>query len=181
MSRCPPFLALLSLALIGLGSCSDRNDAASALMVETRELIQKAEDERDAEQRLEQLERAEAKLQLIVGKYPSTDIALELTSGRSVGEISLAGLQSTIRVAETLAMVQRADRQREQCFESPSRLCVSFQALAAAQEIEDDGARVRVLVRIAEVQSKAGHRILFLSFCLLFVNVFLYIYIYIPV
>ena len=77
------FLAVAAPALAG------PQERANVLFVEAVKLIQAGNQQQDPDKRLKQLERAQSNLHRIVNDYPSSDLAVQLISGQSIGVISL--------------------------------------------------------------------------------------------
>ena len=75
---------------------ADDSTQANRLLVEAMKLIQAAGTKQTAADRLPLVESALAKLNEIVENHPSTDLAVKLITGQSIGAISLGELTSAI-------------------------------------------------------------------------------------
>ena len=119
-ARC---LFLMTTFLLALSTPADSspNEQANKLFVEAVRLIRVAEDEPSAQKTLELLMQAHDNLQTIVDDYPSTDLAVKLISGQSIGYVSLASVNKAVAAAEVAA-----------CWESPTYACVMLLALTTA-------------------------------------------------
>ena len=87
---------------------ADSQESANALFVEAAQLIQAAKIEQDVEVRLEQISEAHDILQRIIEDYPSSNLAVQLISGQSIGAYSLNGVRSDVAWAYGEALEQRA-------------------------------------------------------------------------
>ena len=72
---------------------------ANALFVESVQLILAAQSEQDVEVRLENLMEAQENLRRIIENHPSSDLAVTLISGRSIGNYSLGRVQAGASLA----------------------------------------------------------------------------------
>ena len=87
-------IALILLAAVA--SCArDPNEEANKIFVEANQLIVTSE-KQDATQAIETLISAENKLQQIITQYPTSNLAVQLTSGQAVGDVSFGRLRAVI-------------------------------------------------------------------------------------
>ena len=86
-------LAVVGALLFSVGSAladfDDDTASANELFVEAVKLVKPVEGEKSFEKTLSVMEEALSKLNEIVDDYPSSDLAVKLISGQSVGGISL--------------------------------------------------------------------------------------------
>ena len=138
---------ILVVILLATPTLADDTATANRLLVEAAELIQSA-DRVPSEQRLGLLRMAQDNLQKIIQLYPSTELAVKLSTGQSIGYVSLAKVDDAVKV------------EKEACWGSPAWACVIVLAVDAAGEIDTHpfyGARrAQVLARIASAQAKSG-------------------------
>jgi tetratricopeptide (TPR) repeat protein len=151
------FLSLLAVVLLLVTGCKkDANEEANKLFVQAQQLLEKAEKQQRPADKLPILHDAEDHLKSIVSEYPSANLAVQLASGQSVGQISFKG------VADTIAEVSEAA-----CFETPSRACLIEQAVRTGQSAKDGVMlqfgcstqgfnRVGFLAQVAVNQKQAG-------------------------
>ena len=131
----------------------DEEAEANKRFVEAVALLEAAEGESAAPAKLSLLEQAEATLQTIITRYPSTTLAVNLASGQQTGNVSLATVATSVEAARGPA-----------CQVAPTSACVIAQALALTQTL-DGWQRSRGLDHITErltnialVQAQAGDR-----------------------
>ena len=144
-----PVLVTLSL------TCGPVDEGAEAnkRFVEAVALLEAAESEPYAPTKLALLEQAETTLQIIITRYPSTDLAVKLTSGQQIGNVSLTTVEAAVEAARGPA-----------CQVAPTAACVIAQAVALAQTLDGrwrSGALrniIRALARIAPAQAQVGDR-----------------------
>jgi hypothetical protein len=81
----------VAIALLFSAGATLADDTASAnkLFVEAVKLVKSAEGEKSFEKTLSVMEEALARLYKIIDDYPSSDLAVKLISGQSVGGVSL--------------------------------------------------------------------------------------------
>jgi tetratricopeptide (TPR) repeat protein len=130
-------------------SCSsDPNEQANRLFVEAQQMIEAA-GKQGPEERLRTLRAAKEKLETIIGKYPSANLAVQLVSGQSVGRISLGGIGEAV-----------GDAAWAVCVTAPTRPCVLDEALRlirATEEAQSRSGRADFeLTSIAGAQAKTG-------------------------
>ena len=140
---------------------ADDTGKANEPLVEAVQLIQSADKAASWEKRLRLSEEALSNLNKIVERYPSTDLAVKLVSGQTIGRISLESAAEAVeeahwrlgREAREAEERRRRDRQREaaareaeeerqrearkaeerqKCLASPTYRCVITRALATA-------------------------------------------------
>ncbi len=148
------YLLLPVLVTLGL-ACGPVDEGAEAnkRFVEAVALLEAAESEPYAPTKLALLEQAETTLQTIVTRYPSTDLAVKLTSGQQIGNVSLATVATAVEAARGPA-----------CQVAPTAACVIAQAVALAQTLDGWGRSqalrnvIRALAGIAPVQTQTGNR-----------------------
>jgi hypothetical protein len=135
---------------VSLASCSDPNARANALFVKAQQLVAESETQ-PPEQRLATLQEAQADMKKIVDDYPSSNLAVQIASGRSDGSLSVAAINLKIAEAEPAA-------EEAMCLRAPTRSCLNFVATRAAMADTDDEQRVTNLASLAEAQAKAGEK-----------------------
>ena len=89
MRRIVAILAVIALLFSAGSALADETSEANKLFVEAVKLVKSAEGEKSFEKTLSVMEEALSKLNEIVDDYPSSDLAVKLISGQSVGGISL--------------------------------------------------------------------------------------------
>ena len=144
-----PVLLTLSLACGPV----DEEAEANKRFVEAVALLEAAESEPAAPAKLSLLEQAETTLQTIIARYPSTELAVKLTSGQQIGNVSLTTVEAAVKDARGPA-----------CQAAPTSACVIAQALVLVQTLEwgQDSAQAhitRALIDIALAQAQAGDRV----------------------
>ena len=92
------FVSILCLSVVPAGA--DDPAQANRLLVEAVKLIQAAEQEQPAPEKLVILESALAKLNQIMDDHPSSDVAVKLITDQEIGILSLPKLMDTIQAAE---------------------------------------------------------------------------------
>ena len=83
-------------------------ERANALFVESVKLIQAAINEPDVEVRLKQLTEAQENLQHIIEDYPSSNLAVKLISGQSIGKYSIDSVRDGVEWAYSEALEERS-------------------------------------------------------------------------
>jgi hypothetical protein len=143
-------MVILSLVMGTMASvwASDDSASANSLFVETVKLIQSSQNTLNNQDKLEQLDAAMSNINQIIDRYPSSDLAVKLITGQSIGNISLDSVAKTIEEVR-----ERAERN---CYEAPATYCVLILALKLAETIEDPSSRSLSLRVIAAAQAKAG-------------------------
>ena len=89
MRRIVAILAVIALLFSAGSALADETSEANKLFVEAVKLVKSAEGEKSFEKTLSVMEEALARLYKIIDDYPSSDLAVKLISGQSVGGISL--------------------------------------------------------------------------------------------
>ncbi|MDC0360831.1 hypothetical protein OAN80_03520 [Alphaproteobacteria bacterium] len=139
----------LMMATVSGALASDDSAKANSLFVEAVQLIQTSQNILNDKEKLEQLDKALSKLNKIIDRYPSSDLAVKLISGQSIGNINLETVAESIKEVEDNA-------KKDACYEAPTTKCVFVIALSEAKTIEDAYGRSGALSGIAEAQAKAG-------------------------
>ena len=102
------FVTVLCLSVVPAGA--DDPAQANRLLVEAVKLIQAAEQEQPASEKLVMLESALAKLNQIMDDHPSSDVAVKLITDQEIGSLSIPKLMDAIEAAEDKAADQHADQ-----------------------------------------------------------------------
>ena len=89
MRRIAAILIAITLLFSAGATLADDTASANKLFVEAVKLVKSAEGEKSFEKTLSVMEEALARLYKIIDGYPSSDLAVKLISGQSVGGISL--------------------------------------------------------------------------------------------
>jgi len=89
MRRIAAILIAITLLFSAGATLADDTASANKLFVEAVKLVKSAEGEKSFEKTLSVMEEALARLYKIIDDYPSSDLAVKLISGQSVGGISL--------------------------------------------------------------------------------------------
>jgi len=89
MRRIAAILIAITLLFSAGATLADDTASANKLFVEAVKLVMSAEGEKSFEKTLSVMEEALARLYKIIDDYPSSDLAVKLISGQSVGGISL--------------------------------------------------------------------------------------------
>ena len=103
MGRIVATLAVIALLFSGGGTLADDAGSANKLFVEAMQLSLSAEDEESLEKKAVALEASLAKLNKIFDEHPSTELAVKLISGQSVGDITLEDVRDAAEGARTEA------------------------------------------------------------------------------
>jgi hypothetical protein len=122
---------------------------ANRLFVETVQLIQSADATLNEDEKLERLGNALSKLNRIIDKHPTSDLAVRLISGQEIGSVSLALVSAAVKDLKEKKLVKN-------CATAPSASCVLLLARIEAEKIEDDFFRSLGLSFIAGVQADIG-------------------------
>ena len=97
------------VAVVALSACStDDSESANRLFVEAVGLIASAEGA-SAQNKVQNLEQAATALDTIVDRYPTTDLAVELSSGQTIGTVSLLIVETLVREARVQACIESAE------------------------------------------------------------------------
>lgn len=132
-----------ALCWLAIPAHASGESRANLLFVEAAKLIGAAEKETGAVRKLELLKSPQRKLDRIVDRHPSTNLAVKLVSGQEIGTISLAGLTDAIEVVTLIS-----------CPQAPTFSCMLSMATATAKTFRNG--RAWTFPRIAEVQVKKG-------------------------
>ena len=89
MRRIAAILIAITLLFSAGATLADDTASANKLFVEAVKLVKSAEGEKSFEKTLSVMEEALARFYKIIDDYPSSDLAVKLISGQSVGGISL--------------------------------------------------------------------------------------------
>lgn len=141
------FVTILCLSVVPAGA--DDPAQANRLLVEAVKLIQAAEQEQPASQKLAKLQSALAKLNQIMDDHPSSDVAVKLITDQEIGSLSLPKLMDAIQAAEDKATNQLA---HEILQAAGSR----EEVVAGLDEIADPEFRQKVLQEISSILSHSG-------------------------
>jgi tetratricopeptide (TPR) repeat protein len=129
------------VALVIAGCSADPNEQANKLFVEAQRLVETAERQKP-EEAVRSLSSAEEKLKAIVARYPSANLAVQLASGQSVGNISLRSV-AELRLTAAWAV----------CIGAPKRMCVLELAEGVGLSIKDNWLRA---VGLASIAARSG-------------------------
>ena len=164
-----------ALALSVVPASADDPAQANKLFVEAVKLIRDASAKQAPDEQLPLLEESLAKLNEIIEKHPSTDLAVKLITGQSVGIISLPELTDEINKLKRQSTRETLAASRSACLESLNvtdpkcamwlRDIVRAQlqagdpkaALQAAMTTEEGVARDSLLYDIARHYAQAGN------------------------
>jgi len=89
MRRIAATLIAITLLFSAGATLADDTGEANKLFVEAVKLVKSAEGEKSFEKTLSVMEEALARLYKIIDDYPSSNLAVKLISGQSVGGVSL--------------------------------------------------------------------------------------------
>ena len=89
MKRIAAILIAITLLFSAGSALADDTSEANKLFVKAVKLVKSAEGEKSFEKTLSVMEEALARLNKIIDDYPSSNLAVKLISGQSVGGISL--------------------------------------------------------------------------------------------
>ena len=102
-------LVRIVVAAVALSACStDDSESANRLFVEAVGLIASAEGA-SAQNKVRILEQAATALDTIADRYPTTDLAVELSSGQTIGTVSLGIVENLVREARVHACIESAE------------------------------------------------------------------------
>jgi len=96
-------LAVIALLFSAGSAWADDTSEANKLFVEAMQLWLSAEDEESLEKKAVALEASLAKLNKIFDEHPSTELAVKLISGQSVGDITLEDVRDAAESAREKA------------------------------------------------------------------------------
>ena len=142
---------LLAAILISsvLPVAADDSAQANRLLVEAVKLMQAAEQEQPASEKLAKLQSALGKLNQIVDDHPSSDVAVKLITDQEIGSLSLAKL--------TDAIEKTADRATNHLAHEILQAADSREGVVAGlDEIADPAFRQKVLQEISSILSDSG-------------------------
>lgn len=109
------------VALSLLSACADDAAVANKLLVESNNLIEQANLIADTKKRAELLSNADDNLQKIVQAYPGTPLAVQLSTGQSIGQISL---EKTAKLKQQAEKEAKKEAKLDECFASPTAECI---------------------------------------------------------
>ena len=112
MKRITAILIAITLLFSAGATLADDTGEANKLFVEAMQLSMSTEDEGSLEKKAAALEASLAKFNEIFDRYPSTELAVKLISGQSVGKITLEGVRSAAENARR-AVERAAENARE--------------------------------------------------------------------
>lgn len=134
---------------------ADENAAANKIFVETVQSLGQASTAKPAEA-MALYERALQSLDRIVAEFPSSNLAVQIASGQTIGQVSRAGIEKALTKAR--------------CYQSPGAGCVLAQAMEITRDLAADPPRaggtealrldpfrIRTLTAIAGAQAKLGN------------------------
>jgi hypothetical protein len=133
------------VSLVLLQACTGETEKANKLMVEASKLVQAAEGAQSAEEKLKLLDHASDKLNHIVERYPSTELAAKLAAGEPVGNMSSS------KIREERIYICRASPVLSDVS------CIAEYVSAIVEMIEDGPLRAEALAHLAKIQVKAGN------------------------
>ena len=132
---------------------------ANRLLVEAVQLIQAAEAEKAATEKLSLLESALAKLNEIVKGHPGTDLAVKLITGQEIGNLSLKSVKTAITALRLEANQTTVEARRRYCLEAldfSDPICLTVYAQEVEYRASDESQRVEALAILARAQAVAG-------------------------
>ena len=135
---------------------------ANRLLVEAVQLIQAAEAEKAATEKLSLLESALAKLNEIVKGHPGTDLAVKLITGQEIGNLSLKSVKTAITALRLEANQTTVEARRRYCLEAldfSDPICLTVYAQEVEYRVPDESQRVEAveaLAILARAQAVAG-------------------------
>ena len=143
MLRC--FIIASAFCVLTMPARADDSVEANKLFVEAVRLFQISEGEFDAQDKLSLLKRAEGNLEVIIARYPGTDLAVKLISGQAIGTVSFMDVGTAVERAASAA-----------CVEVPDYTCLIAMSLSTARMIESVDHPGWALAHVAEAQAAAG-------------------------
>ena len=152
-------LLVCVLCLSVVPAAADDPAQANRLLVEAVRLIQGAEAEKAAAEKLPLLESALAKLNEIVEEHPATDLAVKLITGQQIGNLSLASVQEAIETLRLEANQATAEARRGSCLDAvdfSDPICLIVYAQEVEHRIQDRSQRMEALAMIARAQAVSG-------------------------
>lgn len=177
------YVSVFVVILIISGCGGDPNEQANKLFVEAKGLIELSKN-KDLVERWQLLETAETNLREIIKEYPSSNLAVQLSSGQSIGDISLKRVEELSALPKCLKSLKRkclinqsikiinnssidiskrahylgycaGILSRNRLFDESNR--IADQAYEVAKNIPFGEQRDRALSRVASVQAKANN------------------------
>jgi tetratricopeptide (TPR) repeat protein len=136
-------IALLIVATAGSVTAND-NEAANKLFVDAVQMLKKAEAAQPSEA-VKLYEEVLKRLDAIVEDFPGSNVAVQLATGQSIGEIS------RVKIEEALV-----NKRHAMCTQSPTASCVLAEAEAVVQHAHEDWERWLGAAWLARGQAKAG-------------------------
>ncbi len=141
-------LVAMALAFGGAGAAraaSDDDAAANRLLVETVQLVEQAEATESPGDRAALYERALDNLDAIVAQHPSSDLAVRLATGQSIGNLDRSKIERRWRLDSA-----------EHCLAQASRACVLDLKARIGETFEDSSLRSSSRADTAASQARRG-------------------------
>ena len=126
------FLACLSV----VPAFADDRAQANRLLVEAAKMIKAAETVEGPEEKLSLLEDALAKLNEIIERHPSTDLAVKLITEQPIGSLSHVWLSNVVKILRAERSVQQQEEIDEDAKQPLEETAVQFYLALVFQEIE---------------------------------------------
>ena len=151
-------LLVCVLCLSVVPVAADDPAQANRLLVEAVRVIQAAEAEKAATEKLSLLQSALAKLNEIVESHPTTDLAVKLITGQEIGNLSMANLETAIKALRLEANQATVEARRGSCLEAldfSDPICLTAYAQEVEHRVPDESQRVEALAKLARAQADA--------------------------
>ena len=98
----------LSFLLVVISACGDENSNANKLFIETIKISEEAEESQPFDKRIQLYKKTLKNIEDIKSKYPSSNLAVQLSSGQSIGSFSRSNIEK--RLAEVESHIMRRNR-----------------------------------------------------------------------
>lgn len=115
-------IALLIAVVLILAGCTSDNDRANTEFTKVAQLYEQARNEVNEQHKLQLFNQVRDGLNGIVKKYPETDVAIKLTSGRKVGSISFIKLEEERKdVIARIIIIEKHKAEQEKIEKAKAR------------------------------------------------------------
>lgn len=114
---------------LALTSCSDSTSTANSLFVESNQLVEQADQTSDIKTRAELLAKANDNIKTIVTNHSDTSLAVQLSTGQSIGKISVEKVAKLKNEAD-------GNVQRMECINLPTIECLVSMISKIAQDTQ---------------------------------------------
>ncbi|MCF8479802.1 MAG: hypothetical protein K9H25_05175 [Rhodospirillum sp.] len=152
------FLTVLAIGtLLLLAACDDQGKEANALFSKAATAYREGLAAEAPSARVGAFHRALDLLDQLVERYPETDLAVTLSSGQAVGEVSLAAVSDSLTRAIRDREIETVAKAPQVCLDAPTPLCLTDLGLSMVEDPDiTPFDRTYALVRAAEALGVMG-------------------------